>query len=133
MSESIESIVRDKVKQKEVSHYLVLVQKIKGYIDTVLLDLSSKNEEERIKGYFSALTKIRDLTQVELNEYAFSQNINLLIDNHLKKIEIEKKDLETFNDLTSENSEKVKTRKAVGERPINYHKMRAEIESTTND
>lgn len=91
MSETIENLIKDKVKQKEASHYLMLVQKIKGFIDTVLLDLSSKSEEERIKGYFSALTKIRDLTQAELNEYAFSQNINLLIDNHLKKIEIEKK------------------------------------------
>lgn len=133
MKESMQDFIREKVKAKDSNHYMMMIQKVKIFIDTNLSDMSSKNEEERLQGYFNALLRIRDLMQSEINDYALSQNINNLLDSYQKKKEAEERDIETFKKLTEANDKKVITRKNVGERPINYHKVRSEIESTTND
>lgn len=133
MKESMQDFIREKVKAKDSNHYMMMIQKVKIFIDTNLSDMSSKNEEERLQGYFNALLRIRDLMQSEINDYALSQNINNLLDSYQKKKEAEERDIETFKKLTEDNDKKVITRKNVGDRPINYHKVRSEIESTTND
>ena len=131
MKESIEEFLRGKTREKESGYYMLLIQKIKIFIDTSLTDMSCKNDEDRMQGYFNSLMRIRDLTQAEISEYTFTQNLNKMLDDFEKKKKVEDKDWETFKEL-SEDSRGIRSRNSVGERPINYHKMREQVESTTD-
>jgi len=106
MEQDLENFLRDAFKQKEVAHYLSTLQKIKVFIESRLADSSGKNEEERLKDYYTTLASVRDLAATELVSYTMSENIQNVVAEFQKRKEIEESDQQTFQELSEEDPKK---------------------------
>jgi len=106
MEQDLENFLRDAFKQKEVAHYLSTLQKIKVFIESRLADSSGKNEEERLKDYYTTLASVRDLAATELVSYTMSENIQNVVAEFQKRKEIEENDQQTFQELSEEDPKK---------------------------
>ena len=106
MEQDLENFLRETFKQKEVAHYLSTLQKIKVFIESRLADSSGKNEEERLKDYYTTLSSVRDLAATELVSYTMTENIQNVVTEFQKRKETEERDLETFQELFEEDPKK---------------------------
>lgn len=106
MSQDLDKFFTSRFKTKTSNDYFDSMQKLKIFTDSKISELSNKSEEERVRGYFDTLLAIRDFIAAELAEHTFLDNVTKVLEDYKEKLEAERRDLETFNQLQSESPKK---------------------------
>lgn len=136
MKNTLELYLKEAYKEKSDDHHRLIYQKIKQFIDSVVLASAGQTLEEKAQSLTNGLFSIREIMQMELADIVQKEKIlSQIKDFH--KIQQEdalkqKAQEEDQERLDNQKSSKKKSRTKSGERPVNVFSKRKLSEDPTN-